>query len=31
MFEGENMEKKTGRTKVKVFSKDYIFHMVVFY
>jgi hypothetical protein len=28
---GKNMKKGTGRAKVKVLSKDYIFHMAIFY
>jgi hypothetical protein len=28
---GGNMKKGVNHTKVKVLSKDYIFHMVVFY
>jgi hypothetical protein len=28
---GENMKKRANRTKLKVLSKDCIFHMVVFY
>jgi hypothetical protein len=30
-LQGENMKKKAIHTKVKVLSKDYIFHMANFY
>jgi hypothetical protein len=30
-YKSESMKKKANHAKVKVLSKDYIFHMVVFY
>jgi len=30
-YKSESMKKKANHAKVKVLSKDYIFHMIIFY